>query len=263
MAQFEFLTKQQMMGRANSIFTKTPSPNVSEKYTHISTETLIDDMDLMGWKVVDCKQIKSAKKAGYQKHMIIFRNQDIFIQGEDGDNVFPQILLTNSHDGGAAFTFRVGLFRLICSNGLVLSTQDFANLKIRHMGYNFDTLQNIINDIIEKLPLTVESMNRFKKIQLDQEQILMFAKDVLKLRLTEDKIESVDIEEFISPTRKQDEGSDLWKVFNNIQEKLLSGNYTYSNNHNNKFRKARKIKNFQQDIEMNEKLFNLAFEYSH
>ena len=33
----------------------------------------------------------------------------------DGDTVYPQILLTNSHDGKNAFTFTAGLFRLICA----------------------------------------------------------------------------------------------------------------------------------------------------
>ena len=53
------------------------------------------------------------------------------IKGKDGDDAFPQILLTNSSDGKNAFTFKAGLFRLVCENGLVISTQDFADLKIR------------------------------------------------------------------------------------------------------------------------------------
>ena len=44
------------------------------------------------------------------------------INGKDGDTVFPQVLLTNSHDGKNAFTFTAGLFRMICENGLVIST---------------------------------------------------------------------------------------------------------------------------------------------
>ena len=46
---------------------------------------------------------------------------DIMITGKDGDDAYPQILLTNSRDGKAAFNFRVGIFRLVCSNGLVVS----------------------------------------------------------------------------------------------------------------------------------------------
>jgi hypothetical protein len=55
----------------------------------------------------------------------VFRNDDVVINGEDGDTVFPQILLTNSHDGKNAFQFQAGLYRLVCSNGLVIADTQF------------------------------------------------------------------------------------------------------------------------------------------
>ena len=70
----------------------------------------------------------------------MFRNPDVVINGDDGDTVFPQVLLTNSHDGKNAFTFTAGLFRMVCANGLVVSTKEFENVKMRHMGYTFEDL---------------------------------------------------------------------------------------------------------------------------
>ena len=218
-------------------------------------------MELLGWGVVDVKQIKARKNAGYQKHLVVFRNNDIIIDGKDGDTVFPQILLTNSSDGKNAFTFRAGLFRLICENGLVISTQDFADLKIRHMGYDFEELQKTISAIVEKLPLTVESMNKFKQTQLEEEQILRFAKEALTVRFGEDEMKriTIDYNEFVKPIRKEDEGSDLWSVFNRVQEKVLEGDFEYG--YATKTRKARRIKNFNQDIALNSKLYELATNY--
>jgi hypothetical protein len=68
-------------------------------------------MEALGWGVVDAKEVRSRKNVGFQKHLVVFRNNDIQITAEDGDNVFPQILLTNSHDGKNSFTFTAGLFR--------------------------------------------------------------------------------------------------------------------------------------------------------
>jgi hypothetical protein len=53
---------------------------------------------------------------------------------------------------------------------------------------------------------------------------------------------------------------DVWSVFNVVQEKIMSGDFTYFAN--NKVRKARKIKNFKQDIVLNEKLYDLALAYA-
>jgi len=218
-------------------------------------------MEVLGWKVTDVKEVRARKNAGFQKHLVIFHNPDIFINGEDGDDVFPQILLTNSSDGKNAFTFRAGLFRLVCSNGLVISTQDFADLKIRHFGYKFEELQKTITSMVEKLPLTVESMNKFKQTQLAEEQIMDFAKKALTVRFGEDEMSriTVDYNEFIKPTRKEDEGNDLWSVFNRVQEKIIDGDFTYG--YATKTRKARRIKNFNQDIVLNSNLYELATQY--
>ena len=255
----EFRTKSEIRQLTNSIFTTQGAPGTSEKYAHISTEKIIDDMQLLGWGVVDAKQVKARKGEGYQKHLVVFRNNDIQITAEDGDNVFPQILLTNSHDGKNAFTFTAGLFRMVCENGLVVSSREFENMKIRHYGYSFEELQATIKSMVEKLPLTVESLNKFRQVELSQEQALDFAKKALEVRLGELDNIQIDLQDLLTPTRSEDRGNDLWSVYNVVQEKLIHGMFNYK--YGVKSRKARKIKNFKQDLVINERLYDLALEY--
>ena len=255
----ESLSKEQVKQVAPSVFTKTGSSTVSDKYSHIPTERVLDDMAVLGWNVVDAKEIKARKNQGFQKHMLVFANPEIVINGVDGDTVFPRIMLTNSHDGKNAFTFQAGLFRLICSNGLVIADEQFSSMKIRHMGYDFETLSTLITEMVEKLPLTVESMNRFKNKQLSEDQKQKFALEALGLRFDTDN-KTFNVSEFLTPTRKEDEGNDLWSVFNLVQEKLVNGMVDYRAG--NKQRKARRIKNFQQDIKLNSDLYELALAYA-
>jgi hypothetical protein len=198
---------------------------------------------------------------GFQKHLVVFRNNDIQITSEDGDTIFPQILLTNSHDGKNAFTFTAGLFRMVCENGLVISTQEFENMKIRHYGYSFEELQNTIKAMVEKLPLTVDSLNKFRAIELSQTQCLDFAQKAVAARF-DNEIDNIqiDLQDLLTPTRQEDKGMDLWSVYNVIQEKLVHGMFNYK--YGVKVRKARKIKNFKQDIVLNEKLYDLALAYA-
>ena len=257
----DFIDKSEIKNRANSIFTTTGSPSTSDKYAHISTEKIIDDMELLGWGVVDAKQVKARKSVGFQKHLVVFRNSEIVIDGADGDTVFPQILLTNSHDVKNAFTFTAGLFRMICENGLVVCNQEFENLKIRHYGYDFEELEKTINAMVEKLPLTVESMNRFKTTVLNSNQMLDFAKRALNSRFTDSELEhiTIDLNDLLTPSREEDKGNDMWSVFNTVQEKLTHGLFNYG--YGSKNRKARKIKNFNKDMELNNKLYQLANEF--
>ena len=259
----KYLSKANIKSLAPSVFSDKPSEDVSSKYTHIPTERVIDDMELLGWKPIEAKEVKARKLStrGFQKHLLVFRNDDVVINGKDGDTVFPQILLTNSHDGKDAFTFQAGLYRLVCENGLVIADTQFEDVKMRHMGYTFEDLQVLIKEMVEKLPLTVESMNQMKAKELEQEQILAFAKEAINTRFTEKEVNriKIDWDAFIEPVRKEDEGNDLWSVFNVVQEKLIEGDFDYTIG--GKARKAREIKNFKQDMKINKELFELALDY--
>ena len=284
----KYLSKNELREIAPSIFSTEPSPEVSSKYSHIPTDKLIDDMELLGWKPIDAKEVNARTKGtkGFQKHLVVFRNDDIVInqmpnnivesstsptgyRRTDGtfakknpiDTVFPQILLTNSHDGKNAFTFTAGLFRMICENGLVVSTNEFEKVAIRHMGYDFEELQKQVTEMVEKLPLTVESMNKMIETKMDQNSIVKFAKDMLAVRFPEEELKriTIDMDEFITPVRPEDKGDDLWSVFNTIQEKIIEGDFEYTVG--TKHRKARQIKNFKQDMDLNSKMFDVALEY--
>ena len=256
-----FLSKEHLKEKAPSIFTNTPSNNVSKHYVYIPTPQVINDMELLGWLPIDAKEVKARKAStkGFQKHLIIFRNPEIEINGDDGDNVFPQILLTNSYDAKSSFTLTAGIFRLVCENGLVISTEEFEDVKIRHMGYSFSELQKSVIEMVKRLPLTVECMNKFKETELRDTQIVDFARKAVKVRFGKGK-QKVDIKDLISPSRKEDIGKDLWSVFNVLQEKLINGNFDYITN--NKMRKGRVIKNFTQDQKFNKELYKLATSYA-
>ena len=261
LSQDGFLSMSEIKERAKSVFTDKAAPTVSDKFTHIPTHKVIEDMAELGWSVVDAKEVKARKGVGFQKHLVVFRNPDVVINGADGDTVFPQILLTNPNDGKNAFTFTAGLYRLICENGLVISTEQFNDVKMRHMGYTFEELQKQIRAMVEQLPLTVESMNKMKAVELDDEKVIEFATKALATRFNENEMENikVDLDKLLEPTRPEDKGRDLWSVFNVIQEKIIEGNFQYMSG--TKIRKARKVKNFKQDMEINQKLFAVAAEF--
>jgi len=242
---------EQIKQIAPSVFTTDKAPHLTDKYIQTPTSRVVEDLMSLGWQVTKAQEVKARKGKGFQKHMIVFRNPEIMIKGKDGDDSFPQILLTNSHDGKAAFNFRVGIFRLVCSNGLVISDADFSNVSIRHINYTFESLQAKVAEMITKLPNLVQKINLFKSTELTEAQMTDFAQKAMELR-TKERVNIMDV---LTVDRPQDSGNDLWVVFNRVQEKLLGGSYRAGK------RKARSVKNFQKDIELNEKLFELAEAY--
>jgi hypothetical protein len=236
---------------APSVFTEAKASHLTDKYIQTPTIRVVEDLMNLGWEVTKVQEVKSRKYAGFQKHLLMFRHPNIMIKGQNGDDAQPQILLTNSHDGKAAFNFRVGIFRFVCENGLVISDADFGVVSIRHVNYTFESLQAKVNGMISKLPGLVNKINLFKSTTLTDAQMQQFATKACALRSKQ----TINIMSVLEATRKEDEGNDLWAVFNRVQEKLVNGMFKTGT------RKARVIKNFQQDIKINEQLFELAESY--
>ena len=242
---------------------------LSKHYSFVPTSNVINDLRSMGWEVVDAKQVKARKKStrGYQKHMVTFEHPDYKVNGAEE---YPQLLLTNSHDGGNAFTLSAGIFRLVCSNGLVIKSEDYGTSRLVHKGYSFDAVQKMVNEFVETIDETLTRITAMKQVELDKAQQIEFAKKAALLRFTaksynEDNIEDVvQIDDLLHAERKEDKGNGLWEVYNRVQESLINGKYLYAasgkvNEEGTKIRKGREIKNFKQSIDVNKKLSELAF----
>ncbi len=237
---------------------------LSKHYSFVPTMNVVNYLRALGYEVVDAKQVKARKKStnGYQKHMITLEHPKYKVEGS---KEYPQILLTNSHDGGNAFTLSAGIFRLVCSNGLVIKTEDYGSARLVHKGYSFEAVQKLVKEFEETVSEVLNKITEMKKVQLTKEQQIEFAKQAALLRFkaksyNEDNIaDVVSIDDLLNVERKEDAGNGLYEVFNRVQESLINGKYTYLGT-KDKPRKARPIKNFKQNIEVNKKLSELAFE---
>lgn len=271
-----FMTEDQVRVKCPLAFVETPTNHlVSDKYVLANTATVIRDMEQLGWKVVDARQRKAKTNASgrFSYHMVVFQNPDVKItrsvEGFEEVDCYPRIILTNSHDGLNCFKFMVGLFRLVCSNGLVIASERFADLKIRHINYSFEELRELTNKVIQELPVQVDLMTQMKNFELSREQMLDLALKMYKLRrgfdITEEcevDIDEETLEDMLDPQREEDRTFDLWTVFNVLQEKVIKGGYSYKEG-DKKPRKMRKITSFVKDLDLNEKMFQVALSYLH
>jgi hypothetical protein len=260
-----YLSKEQVRALAPVVFATEPTnKNVSEKYLHVNTETVIDDLAKLGWFPVTAMQRRTKpRKDGSptirSKHMISFQNPDLMIKGKDGDDACPRIIVTNSHDGLSSFQFRVGIYRFICSNGLVVADEEFSAFSIKHKGYTFEELQTVVSSAVADLPNKIVVLNKMQARMLTAQEQRQLAIDAMALRSSNpDAIyDEASIEEVLTATRKEDEGDSLWLVFNRVQESIINGGYSAALR-GAKIRKVKKIKSFERDLQVNQDLFKLA-----
>jgi hypothetical protein len=261
-----FITKDDIRKMAPVALADKPTREVSSRYVFHSTEQIIDDLGSLGWLPTKASQRvprKDGVSSRFSPHMVTFANPDMSISGKDGDLLFPQIIVQNRMDGLGAFKFMAGIFRMICSNGLVIATEDFGILSIRHTNYTFDDVRKVVQTRVEVLPEQVENMNVMKQKMLNVGLQRQLATKALMIR-NNVKAEGLEAEEFVknvdpnliktlvTPFRTQDAGKDLWSTYNVIQERLTKGGWEHGK------KKAKGLTSFERDLDFNKKLFEVA-----
>jgi len=264
MQKLEALTPEVIKERAPQVYTDKPYDKVSDKYVFLPTYRIVEDMAKLGWLVSDAKTMKTKKEdqKKYGKHMVVFFHPDIYIKDEEGGiEAYPQILIQNNHRGWGQFNFQIGIFRMICSNGLVIKEKDLGDFKLRHFGYSFDELKRLVDQAIEVLPKVVERINVFSQKVMTPDEQRSFAYKAIQARFGEERVvDDYELNQVLASARPEDEGSTLWVTLNRVQEHLVRGGFT-SIGADKKERKVRKIVNIQANVALNEKIWEVAAQY--
>ena len=114
------LSEDTLRAQAPSIFASGPMLGVSSRYTFVPTARIITGLKDLDWVPVQVEEqrIRSEARRGFQKHQLRFRRAE---QMETLDEWNVELVLLNSHDAGCAYQLHAGIYRRVCSNGLVLS----------------------------------------------------------------------------------------------------------------------------------------------
>jgi hypothetical protein len=259
------LTLEEVKKAAPQAFATSPRPGVSNRYLFLPTSRIIEDMDRLGWKVCDAKanRYRNSENQEYGNHIIKFFNPDVFIKDQNGAiEAYPNIVVMNNHTGRGRFKFEMGIFRLVCSNGLVIKDKDMGSFSLRHSGYTFEELQKTLGEAVDQLPEVVTRINTYSSTILSKEAQREFAQKAFQLRAGEERVLSAeDLEALLQPRRKEDEGDSLWAILNRVQEGVMSGGFMAVNKAG-KLRKVKGIRNIQKDIQLNQQIWELGLQYA-
>jgi len=137
---FNTLSLESLEHRVPSIFTEDSAARTSDKYQHISTAKIINGLMGEGFYLTSARQCRTrqSSKIAYTKHMLRFRHVDA---KPSWNGLYPELVLINSHDGLSSYRLMSGIYRLVCSNGLVAWTK-LNEVRVRHQG-------DILGDVID------------------------------------------------------------------------------------------------------------------
>lgn len=257
------------LDRFESINQNHSADRTSKKYSFIPTSRVINALEKKGWLPVLAGEMKcrNDSRIGFQKHIIKFRNDAVTMA--NSDRLQPEIVLTNSHDGYASFCLQAGLFRFVCSNGLIVADSVFAAHHIRHMGYTDQAVYMSIEKICDTVPQIGQKVNDFQAIEMTKDEQGVFAMAALTAKYGEAAIKTREFspDRLLSTWRHEDNKPTLWSTFNTVQEKLIKGGRYEVKTENDwrgreykSNRKARAVNSISENIRINQALWVLTEE---
>ena len=262
------LSFETLQQRVPSMFTASRClATTKENYNSFNTSEFVEYMAQNGFYPIAARQqriqdkrdkytkqvilpSKDNPRQNFQKHAIVFRKMDV----ASTNGLYPQIYLVNSHDGGSSFQLYAGIFRVVCSNGLIVSDSDIDTIRLNHYKTMID-VKSAVKTLFDKFTLVFQNIERMQNVILTESQKLTLANFAASLRDNKNtKLASVS--ELLTVNREVDNGNDLWSVFNSIQENLLNGNVTIKNELTNKTRKAKAVNSIDATLRLNQALWH-------
>lgn len=214
------LSNSEIINIAASAGATNPVANVSERYSFVSTISVVDMLRDSGWLPVHAEEssVRKDDRRGYQKHFIRFARPEFLLENERID-----LLLYNSHDKGTAFKILAGIWRFVCGNGLVIGTE-YANFTHRHIGFDPDKFLDSAKQIAGSAETIAEKVSDLKIIDLEPNEQGIYAAAAHRLVYGE-ATENAPIQpsQLLEERRYEDQGNDLWTVFNRVQENVIKG----------------------------------------
>jgi hypothetical protein len=211
----------------SAVYAERPHESRSLTYAHISTARIAEVIQDSGFvlRSAAARKVRKADRQGFQKHLLRFvpTNARYTVIGDS----VPEIIVSNAHDGTGGINIFAGLFRLVCLNGLIVQSAEFAHVSLPHRGRDLegrviDAAYTVIQDS-ERAALAIQD---WQKIELTRQKQLEFAEAAMDLKYgpnTFDKPHPIEAFQILQPRREDDSARDLWRVFNVAQENLIRG----------------------------------------
>lgn len=256
------LSTEELQRQVPSAFADRPYHEQSSRYAFIPTSAVIDGMRSAGFVPVMASQSRTRieDKQGFTKHMVRFRpSGSLQAQAVVGDSVLEAVLI-NSHDGTSGYKLMCGVFRFVCSNGMVVADSLLESINIWHIGKVIDQVIEGSDRILRAAPAVLNTIESWKTLELAPAEQKLLAESAHSLRFPVDEQtgESATIvtpEMLLSARRSNDSKPDLWHTFNRIQENTLKGVKTYTSRGRVT---SKAIKGIDADVKLNRALWSLA-----
>jgi len=249
------LTDEQLRIAAPSVFAEGAHQSRSARYSFIPNAPVLDALRSAGYHPIEVATGGSriAGKEAYTKHLLRFRHAD-HLGG--ARNLSPEIVMVNSHDGTSSYQMMAGIFRMVCSNGMIVGESAVPAIKVPHKGDVAERVVQAADAVIDQTGRVFGTIETWRCKLLTNIEMSRFADAANSLRFPGKE----GVHWTTSCRRFEDGEPTLWNVFNRAQENLVNGGpeRTIYRDGRTFWRKVRPIRNVAGVLKLNRDLWEIA-----
>jgi hypothetical protein len=260
----ESLSLEEMKARVPSIFAEQPF-RASDRYVPISSTNIMSSLIREGFQPVEARQgrTRDPDRRNFTSHMVRFRKDSDLARKMVGD-VFFEVIMRNAYDGTAAYDFSAGLYRLICSNGMAVDEGLIASVHVRHVGNEERITKEVIDgayEVVRQAPIALAAPRLWSGIELSRDDRMELAEQARVARFGDGhgRVDTpITADQLLIARRPADQGNDLWRTFNVLQENTVRGGLS-ARGRTRRFT-TREVHGIDQDMNLNRTLWRQAAE---
>jgi hypothetical protein len=255
-AMSKSLTLDDLRRSAPAVFAGAASQRTKPTYRFINTHGVLQALIDAGFQLATARQTRSRNGTdAHGRHMIRLRPMREILTLDD---CIPEICLINAHDGTSAYQLLAGLYRPLCTNGLLCRMGDFAMIRIPHRA-------NVLADVVAGARELTEQFERISAVVtamaarlLSDEEQLKFAQRAYAIRWTNPDVQPRFLPARLLEARQAaDTSPTLWNTFNKVQQATMAGGLTYRTDRDRLIR-TRRVQSIREDVRVNCALWQAA-----
>lgn len=252
------LSLEAVRERAPAVFALSAHERTSPKYTFIPTERVLAGLMSASFVPVEVRQTHTRRASAlHARHVLRLRRRYESISLRDSS--IPEVVFLNSHDGTSAYQLRMGIYRAVCANGLIVSRGAFPAYCVAHRGDVVDEVVAGALKVSERFESLAGKVERMEARRLFKDEQIRFAEQALALRYPDAALSGMQASQLLACRRTEDTGEDLWTLLNKVQEALLRGGL-HRRSTGGRLTRTRRITSIQRDVRLNSELWDLAEE---
>jgi len=247
------------------------NPNkVSSRYHGIDSNSMIEALQDTGLVIRKIQAPTGRGNLEFNKHIVrLTTPENIELLNNRSLNIeFPEVVIVNNNNSQGVNQVLLGVYRLVCSNGMILGNSYFES-RIRHSSRIIDNTVEALTAARMQFDRVVDTVNTLKSIQVNKPMDYReFLEQEVILPMIKSDNERLTIRSNFNPQRRDDLSLDAWTILNRYQEYLIKGGIKYTRYIDDQVGHVkvvngttRLVKSKDKEAKLNQLIFNKTLEF--